>query len=118
MKINQWRGYDEMGVDRNTAMALGYIEHEVLDASSGNADASTILNCRGIKVDTAGIVKIDYTKQNGNTDTEVLYLNGGLIHQVRNVIRLYRYYTGTTDGTAACYGDDGVAITNAIKLLR
>jgi len=101
-----------------SSMQLGYTEYEFLDASAGNATAATVTNCRAIKADIGGFVKIDYTKADGSTVTEVLTLVSGIPLPVRNVVTLYRYYVGTIAGTATSYSSAGAEITNAIKLLR
>lgn len=101
-----------------SSMQLGYTEYELLDASAGNATAATVTNCRAIKADTGGIVKIDYKKADGSTVTEVLTLNSGIPLPVRNVVTLYRYYVDTTAGTAKSYTSAGANVTNAIKLVR
>ena len=100
------------------SMQIGYQEVEILHAASGNATPSTIENCRCISSDTAGIVRIDFVNHLGVTTKECLYLNAGVLRSVRNVSKLYQYYTGTTVGTAKCYNQDGAQLTNAIKLHR
>jgi hypothetical protein len=116
----QRKGYDDASEKLVTQYVMGYQEYEILDASSGDATPSTIENCRAIKVDGAGIIRIDYIKKDGETVTEIMQINAGQPPMpVRNVTKLHRYYTGTTAGTATCYsGTDGTTITNAIKLLR
>lgn len=118
LATDQFKGYDQFGNPVAQSMMLGYHDHELLDASSGDATASTVLNCRAIKADGAGIVKIDYKDMGGNVVTEVLQLNAGVPMPVRNVSKLYQYYFGITDGTAVCYTSAGASVTNAIKLLR
>jgi len=110
--------------DRATSEQVGYSDTKFLNASSGDTlapatdNASIWTNCRGISADVGGIVKIDHTNTDGSTITEVLVLVSGIIRPVRNVTKLYRYYTGTTAGTAKSYDSGGNLITNAIKLHR
>lgn len=108
------------GADRATSEVMGVSDVHFLDASSADASApDTFNNCRAIKCDSAGIVKITYREQkNGDEHTEVLYLERGLFTQYRNVIKLFQYYVGQTDGTAESYNAAGSLITNAIKLYR
>ncbi len=115
---DEHRNQEYSGVDRNTALVLGYSNLEVLDASSGDATpASDNLACRAISADAGGTVKIEFkTAVDGETITEVLTLVSGILRPVRNVSKLFQFYTGSTPGTAASFGSDGVSITNAIKI--
>ena len=103
---------------------IGYSDTYFLNASSADATPTISAtytnwgNCRGISADSTGLVKIDYKNAKGETVTEVTMLVQGVIRPVRNVIKLYRYYTGTTAGTAKSYTSAGVVTTNAIKLHR
>lgn len=120
-------GYDIFGADLAASMALGYVETYLLDASSGDADAPNtdtykFRNCRAISCDFSGAVKIAYLNQSEEEVIEVKYLIGGVIYQIRNVVRLYRYYKtgllGGSTGTAKSYNTSGDKITNAIKIHR
>ena len=114
----QRTGYDRLSASQVTEQLAGYCDYELLDASAGDA-VPTMLNCREIKVDAAGIIKIDYIDKGGVTKTEVLQISAAQpFMRIRNVTKLYRYYTAQTAGTAKSYGTDGVLVTNAIKLLR
>ena len=104
--------------DRAIRMTMGWNEYELLDASSADATPTSIDNCRAIVADSAGIVKIDYVSDDNGTMTEVKYLAAGQHVPCRNVSKLYRYYVGTTAGTAKSYNSAGSEITNAIKLYR
>lgn len=112
------RGQDYGGVDRNTSLVTPYSDYEVLDASAGDAEPSDAYKaCRSISADTGGIVKIDFKSEvTGKTVTEVLTLVSGILRPVRNVLKLYRYYEGSTPGTAKSYKSDGSEVTNAIKV--
>ena len=111
--INQW------GSDKSNRLniGVGYNDNEVLDASSGNAQ-SVMQNGRGITCDVTGVVRVAYADDSGNLRVEVMTLNAGVIRPVRNVLVLYRYYTGTTLGTAQSYNAAGQLITNAVKIVR
>ena len=131
----EFLGHEGYNEDRNTALQMPYDDYYLLDASDniaiiedavppdtevrGGADIQNHWkNCRAIKADVAGIVKVDYCNKVGATITEVMYLNAGIPMPVRNVIKLYRYYTEQTFGTAGSYDSTGTLKTNAIKLLR
>ena len=126
----QFLGHENHYADRNTALVIPYDDYYILDASAGDAEAPKAAvkggadiqndwrNCRYIKVDTGGIVKIDYMNKNSETITEVLTLLTGVPHPVRNVIKLYQYYNKQAEGTAKVYDRSGAELTNAIKLLR
>lgn len=121
--FNSQTGKYIISANQATSEVLGYSDYYFLNASSADASAATTANanwdnCRGIMADSTGLVKIDYVNTQGTTMTEVLMLNGGVIHPVRNVTKLYRYTTGTTAGTAKSYNSSGTVITNAIKLYR
>lgn len=112
-------GVDLVNGDQKTisAFQLGYCNTTILDASSADASASaTWTNCRAISVDSSGVVKIAYLNVSGDTITEVKKLVEGGIYPIRNVVKLFRYYTGTTAGTARSYSTAGVLTTNSIKL--
>lgn len=117
-------GQKPMGTDHTLRMMIGANDYTLLNAFAADvavstADATYWGNCRGFSVDVAGIVKIDYVNDNQATVTEVLNVPGdNIIVPIRNIRKLYRYYVGTTLGTVSCWGSDGVAITNAIKLRR
>lgn len=115
LQESSFDGYGiEMIREKAPSMIMGFKNLEILDASAGDVIASQT-NCRCIWADTGGIVKIDYINTRGWDVTEVVNLVAG-VNQFHNVIRLYQYYTGTTAGTAKCYSEAGVEITNAIKL--
>jgi hypothetical protein len=97
---------------------VGVNEVEVLDASGGDATPATIINSRAFRVDVAGIIKITYTSDQGAVQTEVLYANAGQFYPYRNISKLFRYYVGTTAGTAKSYSAAGAEVTNAIKIYR
>lgn len=114
----QRTGYDRLSASQVTEQLAGYNDYELLDASSADA-VPTMLNCREIKVDTAGIIKVDFIDKGGVTKTEVMQIGAAQpFLRIRNVIKLYLNYTAQTPGTATCYGTDGVAVVNSIKLLR
>ena len=110
---------DGSSTPKNTRKVLGYNDICILHAIREDVDApSEFRNCRAIKADVAGIVRIRYEDDYEQSHNEVLYLNAGIIHQVRNVYRLFQYYVASTAGTAQCYKGDGGTLVNAIKLLR
>ena len=110
-------GMHPMGADVATRLQLSYNNTVVLDASSADAESPAgFLKCRAISVDTAGIIKVDYTDDGGVAVTEVMRILAGLPRPVRNVTKLYRYYVGTTAGTAKAFNSAGTEVTNAVKL--
>ena len=116
-------GYEDIGDIDALQYLIGYDDHELLVATNRDAESQRIFNCRGIKVDTAGIIKIDYRNKDWKRVTEVMYLQAGMLHACRKVYRLYRYYLNSTEapkqgGTARCYNVDGENIRNAVKLVR
>ena len=112
-------GMIQMPADKASRLMIRYNDYTILHAIGGDSDApDNFKNCRCIKADTEGIVRIRYTDDYGGLHTEVLFLNSGIIHQVGNVIRLYQNYTPGTAGTAECYDANGGTLVNAIKLLR
>ena len=128
-------GHDQVGATRAADLIIPCDDYYLLDASAGDATspASTVhggseiqnnwQNCRYIRCDAAGqstlgIVKIDYTNKLDQVITEVLTLVPGVPLRIRNVIKLYQYYVGSSAGTAQSYSAAGSLITNAIKLMR
>jgi hypothetical protein len=116
--FNQKEGYADIGDLDALQYLIGYDDHELLVATDSDARPQRILNCRGIKVDTEGIIKVDWQRV-----TEVMYLQAGILHACRKVYRLYRYYHDSTEsprqgGTARCYNAAGENIRNAVKLVR
>lgn len=75
-------------------------------------------NCRYIKADVGGICRIRYVNDKGGHCEETLVLVTATLMPVRNVVRLWRYYIGSTAGTCEVYNSNGGLIVNAIKLLR
>lgn len=109
----------QMPVDKAARLMLGVDDYTILHAANGNVEApENFRNCRAIKVDVEGIVRVRYVDDFMGVHTEVLYVPAGIFIQYRNVVALYRYYTGTTLGTASCYADDGGTLVNALKLYR
>lgn len=102
------------GTSENTNKMLGPDEHEILTATGADAEPTSIKDCNYIWMDTGGIIKVSY----GNGKTMVLTCPTQQYVPVRNVSKLHRYYTGTTQGTGECWGNDGVTIVNAIKIFR
>jgi len=112
------RGVAPIGADAAKRQVMNCDDYELLDATSGDATASRITNCRCFETDADGIVKIDYTRSvDGTTMTEVKVVKGGVIQHIRNVTKLYRYYTGSTAITAQSYNTSGTLV-NAIKVRR
>lgn len=116
---NDYDGISQWGANMIARLTMGYNDTYFMNASSANASSpNTFLNCRAISTDSTGIVKIAYLTDFNDTTKEVKVLNGGQIYPVRNVVLLYRYYTGTTAGTAYSYTNGGVLTANSIKLHR
>ena len=118
VKQDTFEGVDVINNNDAANHILGYNDTVVLDGSAGDAEAATITNCRYISVDGNGIIKIRYANYVGNYVIEVKNLLAGHLYPIRNVNKLFQYYTGSTPGTATAYGEDGVSITNAVKLHR
>jgi hypothetical protein len=113
---NMMVGLPQISGDRANVLMIPSAEHEVVNCKSGDVVPS-IQNCRFIYSDIDGIVKFDYLDVSGNTKTEVMAVNAGTWYPVRNVVRVYQYYTGTTAITSGAYGADGVSV-EGIKLRR
>lgn len=89
----------------------GQQNHYVADASSGDATIPDgYLNCRFVKVDVTGIIKIDYDGDNGITRTEVLTATAGVDIKIANIVKVYQNYKAATACTAQVYGSDGLAV--------
>ncbi len=117
-RVNPWQGVDNLDTQNAQNYILGYNDTFILDASSATAIAPlTFRNCRAISVDVSGIIRIRYFNKAGKF-SEVKQVTAGLIYPIRNVERLYRFYTGSTPGTAESFSALGVTIVNAIKLHR
>jgi hypothetical protein len=97
--------------------ALGITETEVLNSSAADAEPATVKNSRAVSVDSDGIVKFSYKRDDGTETTEVKYMAKGVWYHYRNVTKVFRYYTGTTAITTTVYGTDGVAV-NGLKVHR
>lgn len=99
-------------------LLVGTAKHETVDCASADV-TPTMKNCRVIYADQAGgVVKVSYTDDSdGETYTEVIELQQGVLYPVRNVTKVFRYYVGTTACTAGAWGDAGAAVTG-IKLRR
>lgn len=113
--LNDSNTMEDFG-ERAGSMIAGFLPSELLDASSGDAEA-TYRECRCIWADAAGIVKIDSLLRDGTTVvTEVVRLVAG-VNQFRNVIKLYQYVDAiSTAGTATAIDSSAAEIVNAIKL--
>ena len=112
------KGLTSMSNDKLTQLLIGTARHEVLNCAAANATPSEIDNCRQIYCDGAGIIKFDYVDDNDQqTYTEVMYVVAGIPRAVRNVSKVYRYYTGTTACTATVYNDAGTLVAG-MKLRR
>jgi hypothetical protein len=99
------------------AMVMGSDIHCECNVASGNATPS-FTNCRALYCDVSGIIKISYrSDDDGNTHTEVLYVNAGSPLPFRNIITVYQYYVGTTPCTAQIYTSAG-ALVVGIKLRK
>lgn len=107
------KGIDRLGPQQVTEMLAGVTDTVVIDASSADVDSTnailgTFLNCRYISVDTSGVIKLDILDVGGNSKTIVFKPAAGVLIQIRNVVKVYHHYVGTTDCTASAYGSDGV----------
>jgi hypothetical protein len=122
---NRFYGWPNVYGDNAVRSTMPYGEVQAINTASGDVSISSaegttdIFNCRGISVDTTGIVKIDYSNDGngGLVSTEVLVLEAGVVYPIRNVTKIYRYYTGSTPCTATVYDSTGSA-TQGLKLRR
>ena len=75
--------------------------------------------CDYFLVDCDGIVKVDYTDYDSTSaQTIVIQVYAGIPVMIQNVKKLYRYYVGTTAGTAKTYSAAGALVSNAIRLCK
>jgi hypothetical protein len=103
-------GYEIFGTDKAASLGVGYTGTEVIDATAGDAVPAN-KNCRFISCDVSGLVKFDMRRSVDDViGTEVKQLTQGMIYPIRNICKVYRYYTGTTAITTQVYGVDGVAV--------
>lgn len=89
---------------------------EVVDVSSGD-DSTIASNVRAIKADVDGLVKLKINPRNGNDYVTVEYLPEGVWVPIGNIVRVYRYITGTTDATTQVYDTTATAVIG-IKIGR
>lgn len=94
---------------------IGAGGHEICTSASGDY-VPTKLNCRYFAIDTDGIVKIDYCDDWGNTYTVIVQAIAGVPMHYRNITKVYRYYTGTTNATATVFNASG-SLVQGIRLL-
>lgn len=87
---------------------------EYADVSSGD-DSTVLKECRAIKADVGGEVKLKIDPKFGSSYVTVEYLPDGIWVPVGNVVRVYQYITGTTEATCQVYDTTGTAVTG-IKL--
>jgi hypothetical protein len=109
-------GLPELKTGEGDRLMVGTMQHEVVDVTSADV-VPAITNCRCIYADVGGIVKISYVAPQGDTMTEVIALNDATFYPVRNVTKVFRYYTGTTATTCKAYSAAGAQV-NGIKLRR
>jgi hypothetical protein len=96
---------------------LGAAGHYIADCSSADVDVPAAnQHCRYFECDTEGIIKFDYKDDAGDTHTVVMKAKEGVNHYP-NVVKVYRYYTGTTSCTAQAYDASGSLITG-IRLVN
>lgn len=116
MANEAYKGIDRVSPDRGINFIQPTGEHEVADASGGVV-TPTMQNCRAIYADVEGIAKIDYKSPvDGQVYTEVLTV-GTAFKQIRNVIKVYDTYDGSTPCTAQVYDATG-ALVVGLKLRR
>jgi len=119
-ETDKFRGWP-IGIADNRALAclLGVQDHLTVDASTADYNVSeTWQNCRAISCDTAGIVKLDYKTDFGETKTVVMQISAGQLFQLRNVTKVYRYYKPATAITAEIYKDSDGQSSAGIRLHR
>lgn len=100
-------------------MMLGFQDHH--DASPASGDYSvpeSFQNCRGVMVDTTGIVKLTYVTDHDATErTIVCVLNSGTYVPIRNVKTVHQKYNGSDNITGTIYNSAG-SLVIGVHLLR
>jgi hypothetical protein len=89
---------------------IGSLDTELCDCSSG--DYTTVnTGCRGVSVDVDGVVKYAQKLPDTN-DTHVCIrqLYAGQIYPIKNVVKVFKYYTGTTSGATVFSGDGSAQV--------
>lgn len=72
--------------------------------------------CRAIISDTGGEIKVRLRSfYTGEEADHILVLNTGVPLQVGNIVKVYRYLTGTTPTTSQVY-NNSYALVNGVKL--
>ena len=119
MNSGRYENIEDFSPRWSGSMRIGYNKYYLLNANAADAvPPATWLNCRAVRCDSSGTFRIVYQDEQDVNYTDVIYLVAGQPHPVRNVQRLYRYYTGTTVGTGRSYNEAGTLIQNALKLLK
>lgn len=111
---NRMLGVDRLNPHQVTEMLSGGTDTTMISSASAdqtvdnNASLAAFSNCRFITVDSGGILKIGLLDSGGVEKTVVLRLVAGAVYPIRNVVRVYRYYVGTTPCTATSFTAAGV----------
>jgi len=109
-------GVSSKKADEATSLIMGYCNTAFIFATTVDTNLTSFTNCRAISCDSTGYARIAYISAGGDTIIEAKLLTGGVIYPIRNVVRLYHHYTGSTAGTVRSLTSAGVMTTNAIKL--
>lgn len=123
--MTPWRLFSRLfDPERNDIRTvLGAGKHAVVDVSEGtvalndadNASAMPKKGCRYFEVDVEGIIKFDYTDDNGFPCTRVMNALPGR-NLYMNITRVYDTYNGSTPCAAQSYNDDGELITGIVLI--
>ena len=106
-------GLEMVGADKATSYQVGANESLVIFVNAANQDGDNnatfdfFQNCRAISCDVAGIIKFGVRKSDGTESVTIMQMNAGVMYPIRNVMRIYRYYVGTTACTAQSYNEVG-----------
>jgi len=109
--LSKW--FNSMNNERNQLKAYSYQQrHLVCNCTEDNVVLTgEDAKCRYAKIDTAGIIKVDYQSDNDVSRTEVLSVSAGEVVKIPNITKVYRYYVGTTACTTKVYTDAGLLVT-------
>ena len=113
---NDMKGIPDVSEKRATSLQMPSAEHETCDVTSADVVPS-MLNCRCVYADQEGIAKFSYLDAKGYEHTEVKYFSAGVMYPIRNINKVFRYYTGSTDTTSQIYLQDGSSVIG-LKLRR
>jgi hypothetical protein len=122
-------GFPKFDGEQVAKVLAGEVDVEVVNFAAGDA-TPTMTNNRGIRADGSSsgdgyfTIKVLRRRAIGTTFVETLTLTIGQVHPIANIIKVYRYTTGTTAGTSSAWVVSGTSsetstLTAAcIKLVR